>query len=469
MQSPLCIAAWLYFDDQDDSLSGREIAAILEQAGVIPRPLNSDSPPGIGVVIFGQFSPQVRDLVRSASCNGQELLLAVTTSEAIERGATWPVLQAGASDVLAWDKLQDPAGTVVARLQRWKAIDDIVKSPLVQKNLVGCSHAWISLLRQIVEVARFTDASVLLTGETGTGKELVARLIHTLSPERSKHELVILDCTTIVPDLAGSELFGHERGAFTGAVAARDGAFAMADGGTLFLDEVGDLPLGLQPQLLRTIQEHTYKRVGSNVWHQTNFRLVCATNRVLVQEERCGHFRRDLYYRIADWTFNLPPLRDRTEDILPLARHFIAESCKDENLPELDRPVREFLITRNYLGNVRDLRNLVLRMTCRHVGKGPITIGDIPADERPPVAPGPNSWQDGMWEQSIHRALLCGVGLREIRRAVEDTVIHIALDEENGNLQQAARKLGVTDRTLQMRRAEHRLQPARNGDGSAKN
>jgi transcriptional regulator with GAF, ATPase, and Fis domain len=326
---------------------------------------------------------------------------------------------------------------------------------------------WISLLRQVVEAACFTDASILLTGETGTGKELVAHLIHALSPQRNKRELVLVDCTTIVPELSGSELFGHERGAFTGAVVARDGAFALANGGTLFLDEVGELAPGLQSQLLRVAQEHTFKRVGSNTWHTTDFRLVCATNRDLLHEEAQGRFRRDLYYRIASWTFTLPPLRDRPEDILPLARHFMQELHPGQEPAELDEPVQEYLLTRNYPGNVRDLRNLALRMAYRHIGPGPITVGDIPADERPPAAPDRDSWRHGAFEQSVRQALLYGVGLREIRRVAEDTAIRIAIDEENNNLQRAARRLDVTDRALQMRRAEQRQRSAPGSDSGA--
>jgi len=176
----------------------------------------------------------------------------------------WRLLSAGASDVFAWDHSDDPAREIAARFERWQMVDEILRSPLVKDNLAGQSPAWIRSLRQIVEVARFTDSSVLITGESGTGKELFAQLVHTLDPRRNKGNLLVCDCTTIVQELSGSEFFGHERGAFTGAVSARDGAFALADGGTLFLDEVGELPTNLQAELLRVTQEHTYKRVGGN-------------------------------------------------------------------------------------------------------------------------------------------------------------------------------------------------------------
>ncbi len=450
------VTAWLHCFDNEGCLAEEGLASALRRVGVVIHRLDVAAPSCLGIVAFNKVTPTVADFVRRLSHNGQDMLLAITTGDEMARGVAWQILQAGAFDVLAWDRLSDPAAVVVARLQRWQAVDDILDTPLVRHNLVGRSRAWLSTLRQIVEAARFTDTSILLTGETGTGKELAARLIHALSPQRSRRDLIVLDCTTIVPDLAGSELFGHERGAFTGAVAARDGAFALATGSTLFLDEVGELSLALQAQLLRVVQERTYKRVGSNTWHTTDFRLVCATNRELLAEEAQGRFRRDLYYRVATWTFRLPPLRERTEDILPLARHFLRQFERLDAPPELDEPVQEYLLSRDYPGNIRDLRNLTLRMAHRHVGRGPITVGDIPTDERPALAPDRDHWRDTTFEQSIRRALLSGAGLREIRHAAEDTAIHVAMGEEDGNLQRAARRLGLTDRALQLRRAEQR-------------
>jgi transcriptional regulator with GAF, ATPase, and Fis domain len=241
-------------------------------------------------------------------------------------------------------------------------------------------------------------------------------------------------------------------------VASRDGAFALASGGTLFLDEVGELPTSLQAQLLRVVQEHSYKRVGSNTWHGTDFRLVSATNRNLMQENGPGEFRRDLYYRLASWVIRAPPLRERTEDIIPLTRHFLQQARPSGEPLQLDQSVQEYLLTRDYPGNVRDLRNLALRIAHRCVGPGPITIGAIPADERPPLAPSRDSWRDAAFEQSIRRALSCRADLRDIRHAAEDTAIFIAIGEEDGNLKRAAKRLGLTDRALQMRRAERRKQ-----------
>lgn len=443
----------------DGRLSEENIIASLQQINILATRYTPDIEGGPGIVTLSFMTPNIVDAVRNLSRHGAERLLVLVTGEkALESSDAWSLLQAGASDVLLWSTLTEPALVIAARLQRWREVDELTASPLIRDNLVGESRVWKTIIRQIVEVARYNDAPILLLGETGTGKELVARLVHTLDRQRSQHELVILDCTTIVPDLAGSELFGHERGAFTGAVNAREGAFALANQGTLFLDEVGELPLALQVQLLRVLQEQNYKRVGSNHWQQTDFRLIGATNRDLVAEEANGHFRRDLYYRLASWVIKLPPLGERRDDILPLARHFMRKLKPNGELPLLDEQVQEYLLTRAYPGNIRDLRNLIWRIMARHVGSGPITIGNIPTDERPLLGFDAQPWVDPTVEQAIRRALACGVGLKALRRTVEDTAIRIAVDAENGNLQRAANKLGLTDRALQLRRAEERKQ-----------
>jgi transcriptional regulator with GAF, ATPase, and Fis domain len=227
---------------------------------------------------------------------------------------------------------------------------------------------------------------------------------------------------------------------------------------------VGELPLALQAELLRVVPEGTYKRLGSNTWQHTKFRLVCATNRDLPPAVVRGEFRHDLYHRIAGWICKLPPLHERPEDILLLASHFMQQAKPEGEVLELDEPVRTYLLTRPYPGNVRDLRQLVTRLMVRHVGPGPLTVGDIPEQERPAVEPGPVEWRGAAFERSIRYALSLGVGLKEIGRAAEETAVRIAMSEENGNVQRAARQLGVTDRALQMRRAANRRQKHAHGD-----
>lgn len=446
---------WFHGFGVAEPFASDPLARGLAAAGLSLFPLDGDGPHGPGIVVFGKVSDELCAFVREASGGAAERVLAVAANpEALADGAAWRLLRAGASDVLPRARPGgDATAEVAARFGRWAEVDRAVDSPRVRNNLVGCSPAWRSLLRQVVEVAVFTDAPVLVCGETGTGKELVARLVHALDPRTTRHELVLLDCTTIVPELSGSEFFGHERGAYTGADRGRDGAFAMADGGTLFLDEVGELPLPLQAQLLRVVQEGTYKRVGGNAWLKTRFRLVCATHRDLLADVEAGLFRADLYYRLATVTCRMPPLRDRPEDILPLFHHFLAQSHPGRDPPELDEPVREFLLRREYPGNVRDLRQLAARIGYRHVGPGPVTLGDLPEDERPAVA-GDGGWPDAQFEVSIRRALAQGVGLKDIGRLASETAIRVAVSSEEGNLQRAAQRLGVTDRALQLRRAQ---------------
>ena len=447
---------WHRFVERGDASRRSAIVEALARERVRTHALASGEPAGPGILFFDEVNQPFCDLVRETSRNGLERVLAVAIPQTAVTGkGVWRLLRNGASDVFAWDHSTHPAREIAARFERWQKVDEVVASPVVGENLVGNNPGWISVLRQIVEVAIFTDASVLITGESGTGKELVARLIHSLDAQRQKRDLVVLDCTTIVPELSGSEFFGHERGAFTGAVAARDGAFALANAGTLFLDEVGELPLTLQAELLRVVQERTYRRVGSNVWQQTDFRLVCATNRDLLQEESQGRFRRDLYYRIAAWTCKLPSLRDHSEDILPLAEHFLRH-LRPNHEPEMDQAVRDYLCQRAYPGNVRDLKQVVSRMSYRHVGPGPLTAGDIPQEERPTLDAAPSEWRDGSFEAAIGRAVGMGIGLKEISHTAVDTAIRMAVASASGNLSRAARQLGVTDRALQMRRAARR-------------
>jgi transcriptional regulator with GAF, ATPase, and Fis domain len=443
---------------QAGSVTAQQVISHLRRSRISGTEACDAEDSGFGILLADRLDDDVFERVRLLSRGGQNRLLVLLQQRLTDHHeAVWQALGAGASDVLVWEQLPDPGAAIGERLHRWLEIDTLISQPLVTNHLVGESEAWRMALRRLVEAARFSSWPVLLTGETGTGKELAARLIHTLDSVRHRAELIILDCTTIVPELSGSELFGHERGAFTGAVAARDGAFAMADGGTLFLDEVGELHLHLQVQLLRALQEHSYKRVGSNTWRQTDFRLISATNRDLQSEASEGRFRTDLYHRVATICVALPPLRDRPQDVLPLARHFVRTASESADaVPELDEAVELYLLTRDYPGNVRDLSNLMHRIMARHVGHGPITAGDIPPEERPESGVPLQGWCDGRLEALVRQAFASGVGLREIRRMVEDTAIRIALEEENGSVRRAAQRLALTGRALQKRRAEQR-------------
>jgi transcriptional regulator with GAF, ATPase, and Fis domain len=442
---------------QKTSASMTTLQQTLAGAGIESQESALELLTGPALVFFEEVTDALEDMIRRVSRSGIERVLAVGLQRsALADGSVWRILASGASDVLIWDDPVSGAGSIAARLERWDAVDRMVDSPVVRENLIGRSPAWISLLRQIVEIAHFSDASVLVVGESGTGKELLARLIHKLDARPNKRELVLLDCTTIVPELSGTEFFGHERGAFTGAVGSREGAFALADGGTLFLDEIGELPLKLQAELLRVVQERTYKALGSNTWRNTKFRLVSATNRDLHEEETAGRFRRDFYYRIASHICRVPALWERADDIIPLAQHFLKRLRPNEEPPGFDAPVREYLLSRAYRGNVRDLQQLVMRMSHRHVGGGPITVGDIPMEERSKPDSQPHNWHDPQFESAIIRAVLTGMGLRKIAGRVVETAVNSAIRQESGNLKRAAKVLGITERALQMRRASSR-------------
>jgi formate hydrogenlyase transcriptional activator len=229
------------------------------------------------------------------------------------------------------------------------------------EGMVGRSAALRRMLRDLQVVAP-TDSGVLILGETGTGKELVARAIHNLSPRRDR-AFIKLNCAAIPSGLLESELFGHERGAFTGALTRKPGRFEVADKGTLFLDEVGDIPLELQPKLLRVLQEHEFERLGSTRTQQVDVRVVAATHRDLKQMVEDGEFRRDLYYRLHVFPLPVPALRKRREDIPVLVRHFVDEYARRMNRHIETIPLQAIEALRSYSwpGNVRELQNFIER------------------------------------------------------------------------------------------------------------
>jgi transcriptional regulator with GAF, ATPase, and Fis domain len=368
----------------------------------------------------------------------------------------WRLLGMGVDDFLDIRGKIRVADLIYARLHRWSIIDRIVNSERVQKTLIGSCPIWRKVLRQVVEMACFSSAPMLILGESGTGKELVAKLVHDLDKRPDKQSLVLLDCTTIVPELSGSEFFGHEKGAFTNALANRDGAFALADRGTLFLDEIGELPMRLQAELLRVSQEGLYKRVGSNIWKKAQFRLVCATNRNLLQEVDKGNFRQDLYYRLSTCVIQLPSLSERRLDIPELAEHFLAQALQTNTPPPFDPLMLNFLMSNPYPGNVRQLRQLITRIAYRHTGNGPVTIGDIPEADRDSLSFAPHGWQENGFKDAIRQAIADGVGLKDIKRIAADIAMDIAIEDAAGNLQEAARRLDVTDRLVQGHLAEKR-------------
>ena len=246
---------------------------------------------------------------------------------------------------------QAVSGTHSEELETTRALTDIV----------GESRALRMILSRI-EVVAPTDSTVLILGETGTGKELIAKEIHKQS-RRAGKPLIRVNCASIPKELYESEFFGHVKGAFTGAFKDRVGRFEAADGGTLFLDEVGEIPLDLQSKLLRALQEKQYERVGDEKTRQVDVRIIAATNRDLKAEVAAGHFREDLYYRLNVFPLHLAPLRERSDDIAPLARHFMEVAAKEMNCPKARLTPAGIATLQNYdwPGNIRELRNVIER------------------------------------------------------------------------------------------------------------
>jgi formate hydrogenlyase transcriptional activator len=299
------------------------------------------------------------------------------------------------------------------------------------EQIIGNSPALESVLEQVEQVAP-TDSTVLVQGETGTGKELIARSIHNLS-SRCGRAFIKLNCAAIPFDLLESELFGHEKGAFTGAIAQKIGRFELADKGTLFLDEVGDIPLALQPKLLRVLQEQEFERLGSGRTHQVDVRLVAATHRNLVEMVKRNEFRSDLYYRLNVFPVPLPPLRARREDIPALVTHFVeiyARRMRKE-IEQIPPETMSALVSYQWPGNIRELQNFIERSVI-------LTSGSI---LHPPLA----SLNCAAEAESLGPITLEDAERDHIRKTLEQTRWVVA--GPNG----AAARLGMKRSTLYFR------------------
>jgi anaerobic nitric oxide reductase transcription regulator len=315
-------------------------------------------------------------------------------------------------------------------------------------EIVGTSLAMARLLDELRVVAG-SDLAVLITGETGVGKELAAHRIHDLSPRREQ-PMIYVNCAALPESIAESELFGHVKGAFTGAGQDRLGKFEIADGGTLFLDEIGELPLSIQPVLLRAIEDGEIQRVGSDRRHRVDVRAVAATNRDLQREVREGRFRADLYHRLAVYPVHVPPLRERREDIPLLAAHFVDEGRRRLGIGSvrLTEPAREALQRAQWPGNVRELANVVSRGVLRAVreggGRGTILVGPEHLDLGAP-GPEPPAAAEALpgAARPAADAVRQHAPLAERVDAFKRREIVAAVESHRGNWAAAARELGV--------------------------
>jgi transcriptional regulator with GAF, ATPase, and Fis domain len=310
-------------------------------------------------------------------------------------------------------------------------------------EIIGDSRVMRGLLRRVQMVAP-TDSTVLILGESGTGKELVASSIHRNS-RRNQNPFIKLNCVAIPPDLLESELFGHEKGAFTGATARKPGKFELAHGGTIFLDEIGDMPLGLQAKILRVIQEKEFDRVGGTRTVQVDVRLICATNKNLPQMVAEGTFREDLYYRINVFALQLPALRERKEDIPLLVDDFLSRTTPEVSISS---PALQMMIGYAWPGNVRELQNTVERAAVLSQGQE-IVVNHLPESIT-------QLFQNAFIENENEKALSIDDKLKEIEKGM----IIDALKKTNGIQIRAAELMGINQRSLWHRIKKYQIDAA---------
>lgn len=312
-----------------------------------------------------------------------------------------------------------------------------------ENQLLGKSQA-IEDIRESIEDIASTSASVLIMGESGTGKEVIANLIHYKS-QRSKKAFIKVNCASFAETLLESEFFGHEKGSFTNAISMKKGRFELADEGTLFLDEIGELSLNTQSKLLRVLQEKEFERVGGTTPIKTDFRLICATNKNLLDEVNKGNFREDLYYRISVVPINIPPLRERKEDIPVLLDYFLSFYIKEMSGKNvvLEKEALHILMNYDWPGNVRELKNIVERMLV-FVKDRPIKVSDLPEEIR----------------RNSHSMDSKPIILQQARIAFEKEFISNALERNNGNVTLTAKEIGIARKNLQIKMKEYGLRKA---------
>lgn len=359
-----------------------------------------------------------------------------STSQIIE------ATQLGAHDVLRKESLSFELRQVVeSALQiqedRRSVGHHETELPLVdgRSKIIGVSRALQDVFKLVGRVAR-SDAPVLISGESGTGKELVAKAVHEYSPRRQK-EMITINCGAIPENLLESELFGHEKGSFTGAIARRAGRFEQADGGTLFLDEIGDMPLSIQVKLLRVLQDGSFSRIGSNDTITTDVRIVAATHKNLTAEVAAGRFREDLYYRLNVVELRIPPLRERPEDIPLLAEFFLQRITKKNGMARIRISPEAIaaLQAHKWPGNVRELENTMAR-ACALASSSILLPADIPLASNPDRA-------SAQLEETIDQLINAAPSGENVIQWMSRGIAGRSIERANGDLKEASITLGI--------------------------
>src|SRR3982751_155056 len=389
-----------------------------------------------------------------SSSNGDGPLVIIVTAHGSERMAVEAV-KAGAYDYLSKPfevddlrlVIKNAAETVELRRENYSLRRRIEVERSQRGALIGNSQA-MQKVRAMIEKVAETDATVLVRGESGTGKELVAREIHERNSARRNAAFVAVNCAALPSELIESELFGHEKGAFTGAAARREGKFEQADSGTLFLDEIGDMSSNVQAKLLRALEERRIERLGSNDSIPVDVRIVSATHRPLEQEITNGNFRADLFYRLRVVTIDIAPLRARREDIPVLAESFARQAAERYNLPA--RPIGQSALRRlieyEWPGNVRELRNTIERASIMAEGDE-LTARDLPEEIQKSSQSNGHVRSEIIDDGSL--AVPFTADFREDRREFERRYIARCLEDSGGNVTRAAAILGMHRQSLQ--------------------
>ncbi len=362
-------------------------------------------------------------------------------------------LKKGAFDYITKPFERDELKNIIHKAMRTRRLneEELLVSPddIDRQGIIGSSEPMSKIYDTIKRVAP-TTTTVLISGETGTGKDLIAYAIHRNSPRRD-NPFVKINCAAIAENLIESELFGYEKGAFTGAVSTKPGRFELADKGTLFLDEVGEIPRDMQVKLLRVIQDHEFERVGGLRTIRVDVRLIAATNRNLLQDVKDGRFREDIYYRLNVFPTHIPPLRERREDILPLTDYFIEKfnGKLDREVKHIDSRVKDVLVSYDWPGNIRELENFIERIVLMAVGDT-ITFEDIPPE-----------WKSAAEAISLSQKAGQKRPFKDFVKGhmeeVEKQTIIQCLDEVGGNVTKAAQRLGLSRKGLQLKMIKYNL------------
>jgi nitrogen regulation protein NR(I) len=362
-------------------------------------------------------------------------------------------LKKGAFDYISKPFEQEDLKNVIEKAIRTRRLneDETLLDPddIDRSGIIGAGPGMAEIFETIKRVAP-TTTTVLITGETGTGKELIAHAIHRNSPRRN-NPFIKINCAAIPENLMESELFGYEKGAFTGAVTKKQGRFELAHKGTLFLDEIGELPKDMQVKLLRVIQDHSFERVGGLQTIKVDVRLVTATNRNLLQDVRDGHFREDLFYRLNVIPMHLPPLREREEDIPALTDYFIEKFNKklDRALKGMDDCVRNIFIQYVWPGNIRELENLVERVVLM-ARTETVTFADLPSELKTAVE-ADLSVPSGSLQKPFKDFV------KTHMEDIEKRMLLTTLDECGHNVTRAAQQLGLSRKGLQLKMMKYKL------------